>query len=446
MTRFDFIVIGGGSGGMASARRAASHGAKVLLIEGARLGGTCVNVGCVPKKVMWNAAQLADYFKVAASYGFATTGAALDWPTLKARRDAYVARLNGIYARNLDKSGVTFAKGWAAFVDRQTIAVGSETYTAPAILVACGGRPLVPAIPGHELGATSDDFFTWQSRPDKVTIVGAGYIGIELAGVLNALGTKVCLVVRGECILRAFDQGIAAALLTSMIADGIDVKLNCQPTKITKVAAGIEISLSTGESIATEKLIWTIGREPRIAGLDLQKAGIQTKPSGHIVVDDNEATTATGVYAVGDVTGKKDLTPVAIAAGRRLADRLFAGGTRLMNYEAIPSVVFSHPPVASVGMSAAEAEAAYGAAAIKVFESRFVNMFYAPGDHKPTTLMRLVVRLADDRVLGAHVMGMGADEMMQGFAVAINMGATKADFDQTVAIHPVAAEEFVTMT
>ena len=446
---YDYIVIGGGSGGVASGRRAAEYGAKVLLIESERLGGTCVNVGCVPKKVMWNGSAYYDLAKLAEGYGF-KMDLTNDWSTLKNNRDAYVSRLNGIYDRLLANSGVTVERGWAKFVDRQVVEVNGRRYQAPHILIAVGGTPRRPeAVPGQELGGTSDDFFQWSERPDSVVIAGGGYIAVEIAGVLRSFGTKVSMVLRSEHVLRGFDADIQQALTAAMAEQGIAIYSN---TIINKVAAdkdggGLDVELASGAGFnCVDKLLWAIGRVPLTTGLELDKTGVQVDEHGYIKVDPFQNTSTAGVYAVGDVTGQWELTPVAIAAGRKLAARLFRNESDArLEYENIPTVVFSHPPIGTIGLSEADARHQYGDDQVKVYRSNFTNMLYALGDYKPKTAMKLVCVGAEEKVVGLHVLGVGADEMLQGFGVAIRMGATKADFDRTVAIHPTAAEEFVTI-
>ena len=446
MTKFDYIVIGGGSGGMASARRAASYGAKVLLVESKRLGGTCVNVGCVPKKVMWNAAHCAEMLDISGDYGFSVASSDFHWPTIKTKRDAYVLRLNGIYEKNLKNSEVTLVRGVAQFIDHHAITVDGDTFEAEHILIATGGEPVVPDIPGAELGMTSDGFFALEQQPKRVAVVGSGYIATELAGVLAALGSKVTQVIRKDRLLRAFDKEITEALMAEMSVDGIEIQSNLNVKSLSKVEDGLKLQLDDGSHIDSDAVIFAIGRRPLTAKLKLALAGVKNDKRGFIPVDAQQNTNVKGIYAVGDVIGKVDLTPVAIAAGRRLADRLFDGQKEAqLDYENIASVIFSHPPIGSLGLTEAAAIEEYGADKVKVYTSRFTNMFYAVSEKKPKTLMRLVTLLPEERVLGVHIMGMGADEMLQGFAVAVKMGACKRDFDDTVAIHPVSAEELVTM-
>jgi len=446
LNRFDLLVIGGGSGGIAHARRAAEYGATVAVIEYGPLGGTCVNVGCVPKKVMWYTASHAHHFEHAADYGFDVSVNGHDWAALKSRRDSYVHRLNGIYENNLDKSGVTTITGTAHFVDAHTVAVEEQHYQADRIVVATGGQPIVPDIPGAELGITSDNFFELEERPRRVLVAGSGYIAVELAGVFNGLGSETQLVVRKDSIIREFDSMLGEQLMEAMRKDGVSIDTRVIPASVEQTEDGLVLHAEDGRTFGpVDCLLWAIGRSPNVASLELGSAGVLSDDSGFIPTDEFQQTNVENIFALGDVTGRAALTPVAIAAGRRLADRLYGGmDGRHLDYKLIPTVVFSHPPIATVGMTEDAARAEYGDA-VKVYSSGFTPMYYALGDKKQRSVMKLVVAGDDERVLGCHVIGEGADEMMQGFAVALRMGATKADFDDTVAIHPSNAEELVTM-
>lgn len=444
---YDFIVIGGGSGGIAGARRAAEHGASVLLIEYGPLGGTCVNVGCVPKKVMWNAAQVAETLQLAPDYGFGVENPGFQWQTIKSSRDAYVERLNGIYARNLDGSRVTILRGIARFVSDHVVEVNGDRYQAPHILVATGGRPTVPSLPGAELGITSDGFFELENQPRNVMIIGAGYIATELAGVLHRLGSDVTMVLRKDKLLRTFDHTLHELVMEEMESAGVRIFRNVNLTGLNREADGsLGFSDAGGDVISGfDCIIWAIGRHTNITPLKLDETGIALDGNGFIVVDEFQNTSVNGVYAVGDVTDRAPLTPVAIAAARRLAERLFNDRPdSKLDYDNIPTVVFSHPPIGTVGLTEMEARERYGDG-IKVYQSRFINMRYAVSGHKPPTVVKLITLGPEEKVIGCHVIGDGADEMMQGFAVAVRMGATKQDFDDTVAIHPTAAEELVTL-
>lgn len=443
---FDYLVIGGGSGGIASARRAAQYGARVAVVEAARLGGTCVNVGCVPKKVMWNAAGIAEALHHAADYGFDVADVRFDWSRLVAARNAYVERLNGIYARMLDESGVTLLRGHARFTAPDTVTVAGATYRARHILIAAGGRPSVPDLPGAELGIDSDGFFALTEQPRRAAVIGAGYIAVELAGVLRALGSAVTTIIRGQTVLRGFDTLVQEAVTGHLEAAGVVLERGFVPAALERRDDGIAVLAGDGRAAGGfDCVIWAVGRRPCSDNLGLDAAGVATDADGYIPVDAFQDTNVPGIHAVGDITGRVPLTPVAIAAGRRLADRLFGGQTdRRLDYDAIPSVVFAHPPVGSVGLTEAQARDRHGDA-VRVYTTRFTDMFYALGTRKPQTVAKLVCVGADERVVGLHVVGRGADEMTQGFAVAVKMGARKRDLDDTVAIHPTASEELVLM-
>ncbi len=443
---YDLLVIGGGSGGLANAQRAAEYGAKAAVVEYGPLGGTCVNVGCVPKKVMWYAAHHAHGFHHIADYGFAVEVKGHDWAGLKARRDAYIERLNGIYERNLDKRGVTFLAGHASFVDAHTVDIDGRQVTADRVVISTGGRPAVPAIPGAELGITSDDFFELEQRPQRVLVAGSGYIAVELAGVFKALGSDVQLVVRKDSVLRDFDAMLAQRLMDCMDRDNIDLVTRVVPQSVEKTEQGLVLHAEDGRAFGpVDCVLWAIGRTPNTGSLAAERAGVALDEYGFVPTDDYQQTNVEHIFAVGDVTGRAALTPVAIAAGRRLADRLYGGmAGRHLEYDLIPTVVFSHPTIGTVGLTEAQARARYGDD-IKIYTSDFIGMYYALGTNKRRSVMKLITAGDDERVVGCHIIGEGADEMLQGFAVAMRMGATKKDFDDTVAIHPTSAEELVTM-
>jgi glutathione reductase (NADPH) len=444
--KFDVLVIGGGSGGIAHARRAAEYGARVAVMESGRLGGTCVNVGCVPKKLMWYAAAHAHHFEHAADYGFDIEVRGHNWAAIKEKRDAYIARLNGIYEKNLDNSGVTHVSGHASFVDAHTVAVGDQHFEADRIVIATGGRPAIPDIPGAELGINSDDFFGLEERPQRVLVAGSGYIAVELAGVFNTLGSDVRLVVRKDSILRDFDTMLGENLMECMEKYGIEIETRFVPASVERVDDGLTVHAEDGRTFGpVDSVLWAIGREPNSAGLAVENAGIRMDARGFIPTDKWQQTNVEHIFALGDVTGRAALTPVAIAAGRRLADRLDGGMEgRHLDYDLIPTVIFSHPAIGTVGLTEAAAKEKYGDA-VKVYRSNFIPMYYALGAKKQRSIMKLITVGEDERIVGCHIIGEGADEMLQGFAVAIRMGATKRDFDDTVAIHPTNAEELVTM-
>ncbi len=445
---YDYLVIGGGSGGIASANRAAMHGQRCALVESGPIGGTCVNVGCVPKKIMWHAGQIADAIqRYGPGYGFQTTGMRLDWATLVASREAYIQRIHASYLSGLERNQVELIRGRASFVDPRTVEVEGQRYTAPHILVATGGHPARPDIPGAELGIDSDGFFALRELPRRTAIVGAGYIAVELAGVLNALGSQAHLFVRHEAPLRHFDSLLGQTLVEVMQAEGPALHTHAVPKAVRRQADGsLELQLEDGRSHVTDCLIWAIGRHPHTASLGLQAAGVATDAAGHVLVDDYQDTNVPGIHAVGDVTGRLALTPVAVAAGRRLSERLFnARPEERLDYRNVPTVVFSHPPIGTVGLSEAEARAEFGDCAVTVYQSSFTAMYTAVTHARQPARMKLVCEGPRQRIVGIHGIGYGMDEMLQGFAVALKMGATKRDFDDTVAIHPTAAEEFVTM-
>jgi len=447
MTQFDLIVIGGGSGGVATANRAASYGARVGLVEQGKMGGTCVNVGCVPKKIMWTAASLREAVHEASNYGLDAHVGQLQWSSLKDQRDAYITRLNAGYTKGLTNNKVTIINGRGSIETQNSVRVGDDIYHTDRILLATGGYPTKPTIPGSELGITSDDFFELKSQPQKVAVVGAGYIAVEFSGLLQGLGSDVSLFLRRDHFLHHFDHSIRSQLMDEMIGQGVTIHKNTTIMEVKKSEKGLRVILGNGDEIdGFDQVIWAIGRHPNTNNLGLERVGITPRDSGHIPVDKFQETEASGIYAVGDITGKAELTPVAIAAGRRLADRLFNNQTdRHLSYDNIPTVIFSHPPIGTVGLTEEQAIKEYGREKIKVYESKFKPMYFAFNPKATQCFMKLIVCGPDEQIVGCHGIGMGMDEMMQGFAVAVRMGATKKDFDDTVAIHPTVAEEMVTM-
>lgn len=452
MKDFDYIVVGGGSGGIASARRAAAHGARVALVEARRLGGTCVNVGCVPKKLMSNAALVAETLSDARGYGFDVPLTRVDWAQLKARRDAAVERLVGIYRRNLDSSGVEVFDGRAKLVSagagrRSLVEVDGKRLQAPHVLIATGGSPRVPTLSGAQLGITSNGFFELATQPKRVAVVGAGYVGIELAGIFRGLGSETAVFSRYDLPLPHFDSMVQEELLGHLREAGIEFLTGHEPQRVVRSENGtLKVACGGGkEHGGFDAVVWAIGRVPSSRGIGLEQLGVELDEQGHVRVDGQQNTTCSGLYAVGDVTGKVPLTPVAIAAGRALSDRLFGGvPDSALDYDNVPSVVFGHPPVAAVGLTEQEARQRFGGD-VAVYSHRFVNLFHALTERRPKTAMKIVTQRSTDRVVGVHLVGRDVDEMIQGVAVAVRMGATKADFDRTVAVHPTGAEEFVTM-
>ena len=448
MREYDIIAIGGGSGGSATMNRAAMHGAKAAVIEGNIIGGTCVNVGCVPKKVMWYGAQVSETLKnYAADYGYTIGETSFDFKTLRKNREAYIDRSRQAFSNNFNRNGIDYIEGYARFVDKNTVEVNGEQIRAKHIVIATGSYAFVPNVPGSELGGTSDDVFAWEELPESVSIIGAGYIAVELAGVLHGLGVKTDLFVRKGGPLRGFDQGIVEVLVEEMKKNGQPLHTHKVPQKLEKLDNGdIQIHFEDGTTHTSQKVIWAVGRKANVSQLNLEAAGVALNERGYIQVDEYQNTTTPGIYALGDVSGEKELTPVAVKAGRTLSERLFNGKTDAkMDYELIPTVVFSHPAIGSIGLTQEQAEAKYGAENIKVYESNFAGMYSAITVHRQMTKLKLITLGEEEKIIGLHGIGEGVDEMIQGFAVALKMGATKADFDATVAIHPTASEEFVTM-
>ncbi|XP_068182309.1 glutathione reductase, mitochondrial isoform X2 [Antennarius striatus] len=462
ITRFDYLVIGGGSGGLASARRASEFGASAAVIESHKLGGTCVNVGCVPKKVMWNAAVHSEYLHDHSDYGFDVENVRFSWETLKAKRDAYVSHLNRIYRNNLDKAKIQTIQGQARFTSdpEPTVEVNGQKYTAPHILIATGGQPSVLSdaeVPGASLGITSDGFFELETLPKRSVVVGAGYIAVEMAGILSALGSQTSLIIRQTGVLRNFDNFISVNCTKELQNSGVDLWKNSQVKSVRKTNGRLEVTIVTKDPEKKNEeektrtiedvdcLLWAIGRQPNTSSLNIGKT-LDTDERGHIIVDEFQNTSRAGIYAVGDVCGKALLTPVAIAAGRKLAHRLFEGKKdSKLDYSSIPTVVFSHPPIGTVGLTEEEAVQSWGKENVKIYKTSFTPMYHALTSRKSQCIMKLVCVGKEEKVVGLHMQGLGCDEMLQGFSVAIKMGATKADFDNTVAIHPTSSEEFVTM-
>ncbi|KAL7623921.1 Glutathione reductase [Parahypoxylon ruwenzoriense] len=461
----DLLVIGGGSGGLGAARMASGKfGAKAMIVEAARLGGTCVNVGCVPKKVTFNAAAIAEAIHDSKAYGFSVQEAKpFDFTLFKNKRDAYIKRLNGIYERNLANDGVEYVHGWATLLSRNEVEItlddGSKTTVrANKILLAVGGEPTKPPsnIPGAEYGIDSDGFFDIDTLPKKVALIGAGYIAVEFAGMFNALGTETHLFIRHKNFLRAFDPMIQEEVTAEYERLGVHIHKESAQTKIEKdeTTGKLTIHYKDGNGEAklddVDHLIWAIGRTPMTKNIGLEEAGVKLNEKGFIIADEYQNTSVDNIYAVGDVSGQVELTPVAIAAGRRLAERLYGGEafrTAHISYTNIPSVVFAHPEVGSIGLTEPQAEARYGRENLTVYKTSFTALYYAmmEPEHKGPTKYKVICAGPEQRVVGLHIMGLGSGEMLQGFGVAVKMGATKKDLDSCIAIHPTSAEELVTL-
>lgn len=445
---YDLIVLGGGSGGIASAVRAAKYGAKVAVIEQHHLGGTCVNLGCVPKKVMFNAASIAEMMRKGHDYGFSSQANKFDWHKLVERRTHYIERLRQGYTKRFHDHHITRIKGTGVFASPNSITVEEKHYQAEHIIIATGGEPSLPNINGIQHVIDSDGFFSLTKQPNKVAILGSGYIGVELAGTLNALGSETHLLMRGDLPLSRFDSMLSMQLLEIMKKQGIYPHCHHKAQSIILQSDGRKSIVCQSGSVLhdIDVIIAAIGRKPRTSNLNLNKINVRLDEHGLIEVDAYQNTSVPGIYAIGDVTKAPALTPVAIAAGRRLADRLFGGqATACLNYNNISSVIFSHPPIGTVGLSEQDAIKKYGEQRIKIYQTRFNPMFDALSEDKTPTSMKLVTLGKEEKIIGLHVIGYGADEMLQGFGVAVKMGACKSDFDNTVAIHPTSAEELVTM-
>ncbi|QKI88200.1 glutathione-disulfide reductase [Thiomicrorhabdus xiamenensis] len=446
---YDLIAIGAGSGGLSVVERAAEYGKKCAVVEAKKLGGTCVNIGCVPKKVMWFGAHIAEALRDAPDYGFHVKQDGFDWGKLVEQREQYITNINTWYGGYMADKGVDVLHGWGSFVDEHTVEVDGKTYTAETIVIAPGGQPTIPQeTENGDLGITSDGFFALKEQPKKVAVIGSGYIAVELAGVFQALGTETTLVSRKDLVLRGFDDMIRETLTDAMITSGIKKEYHFAVEKLHKEADGTLTVFSTdGQQIGGfDQVVWAVGRETLIEPLQLQNAGLSANGKGFIEVDERHKTSVDNIYAIGDVTGQPQLTPVAIRAGRYLAERLYNNKPELiLDLHAVPTVIFSHPPVGTVGLAEHDARREYGHDNVKVYTSIFTPMRYAFTEHQIKTALKLVVVGEEERVVGIHIVGDGADEMLQGFAVAVQMNATKADLDATIAIHPSSAEELVTM-
>ena len=440
---YDLFVIGGGSGGVRAARVAASYGARVALAEEGRLGGTCVNLGCIPKKLFVYAAHVREEVEDAAGFGWDLSIGGFDWPRLVSAKDAEIARLNGIYQRILEGSGVRILPGRARLVDAHTVEVGGSHHTSRYILVAVGGWPRKPTVEGGELTVTSNEMFGLEALPKRALVVGGGYIAVEFAGILNGLGSEVTLVHRGDAVLRGFDDDLRRGLGEELSKKGIRLRLGTEVTRFEEIMGGIRAHASSGEPIDCDLCLCAIGRVPKTADLGLEQAGVALSPFGAIVVDDYLRTSVESIYAVGDATDRIQLTPVALAEGMAVAATLFDGRPTKPDHAFVPSAVFSQPPLATVGYTEEEARRLFGE--LDIYRSRFRPLKHTLSGRQEQTLMKIVVARADQRVVGIHVLGPDAAEIVQGFAVAVKLGAKKRDLDATIGIHPTAAEELVTM-
>lgn len=447
MYDFDLLVIGGGSGGVRAARMAAQRGAKVALVEAQAMGGTCVNVGCIPKKLYSYAAHFAEAFEASHGFGWVGPAPVLDWSTLKANRAREITRLNGIYLQLLKGAGVQIIEGWATLADAHTVAVGAQRYSAKNILIATGGKPSVPDIARRELVITSNEIFDIDPFPKRLLVVGGGYIACEFASIFKGLGAQVTQLYRGAQVLRGFDEEIRGFIAAEMVKAGVDLRLNADVASIVKTAGGLLVTLQDGSTIEADAVLYATGRVPLVQDLGLEALGIAQKPDGAIVVNDNYQTSLPHIYAVGDVTARVQLTPVALGEAMVVVDHLLGAAAgkapRSMSYDFIPTAVFTHPNIGTVGLTEAQARERFGA--VRVFKSEFKALMHTLSGSSERTFMKLLVDEASDRVVGLHMVGAEAGEIVQGFAVAMKAGATKAVFDSTIGIHPTAAEEFVTM-
>ena len=442
-TDFDLFVIGAGSGGVRAARMAAQRGVRVAVAEDAPLGGTCVNLGCIPKKLYSFASHFSEAFDESHGFGWSGVPPAFDWAVLKANRAREISRLNGIYRKLLLDAGVTVIDGRARIVGAGAVEVNAQVHTAANILVATGGRPVVPVLPGHELAITSNEVFDLAEFPRRLVVVGGGYIACEFASIFHGLGAQVTQLYRGEQVLRGFDADVRHFVAAEMRKKGVDLRTHVEVERIERGADGLALTLLDGSVLLADTVLYATGRAANTAGLGLGEIGVALKPNGAVVVDAHYATNVAGVHALGDVIDRVQLTPVALAEAMALVDRLFGEGRRSVDYELIPTAVFTHPNIGTVGLPEHVARERYGE--LRIFRTDFKPLKHTLSGSTERTLMKLVVDTASDRVVGLHMVGADAGEIVQGFAVAMRAGATKAQFDATIGIHPTAAEEFVTM-
>ena len=439
---FDLFVIGGGSGGVRCARIAAGHGARVAVAESTHWGGTCVNVGCVPKKLMVMAADYGMAAQDSRGFGWDTQRGTHDWAALIAAKDAEIARLNGIYVKLLTDAGCTIFDARVRFIDPHTLDVGGKRITAERIVIAVGGHPLRPDMPGCDLGIVSDDAFQLKSLPRRIMLIGAGYIAVEFAGIFAGMGAEVELVCRPPLPLRGFDHDMREALAEALTGQGVKLHCGTAPAKVERTESGYEVHLMDGTVRQTDLVFWAVGRRPNTRELGLAAAGVDATDTGAVVVDADHRTSQPHIYAIGDVSNHMNLTPVAIAEGHMLADRLFSPQRRSWNFDTVATAVFSHPPLATAGLTEEDAAARFP---VDIYLAKFRPLRHTLTGRNARTVMKLVVEQSTQRVVGAHMLGDDSAEMMQGIAVAMNAGATKADFDRTIGIHPTSAEEWVTM-
>jgi glutathione reductase (NADPH) len=445
MSKFDFdlFTIGGGSGGVRASRFATNMGARVAVAEGAQFGGTCVNVGCIPKKLMSIAAHYRDDYADAVGFGWNRTQPTFDWAKLLAHKDHEIGRLNSVYASGLRGAGATIVEGWAQVLDAHSVLVNGKTYTAEYILLATGGKPMHPQVAGAQLAITSDDFFHLDSQPRRVLVYGGGYIAVELASILHGLGTQTTLAYRGSRLLKGFDADLGSHLAQQMVARGLALKLSTTVRSIESRAEARLVRFAEGTTLEVDQVIFATGRAPNTQGLGLVEAGVTLAENGAVVVDEQLRSSVPSIFAVGDVVNRLALTPVATSEGMMVAEYLFGNPGRTINYALVPTAVFSHPCVASVGLSEEQARAkGHG---LRIFRSSFTPLRHTLSGRSERALIKLVVDAKTDRVLGAHLVGPEAGEIIQGFAVALTCGATKAQFDATLGVHPTMAEEFVTL-
>jgi glutathione reductase (NADPH) len=440
---YDLFVIGAGSGGVRASRMSASYGARVAIAEEGALGGTCVNVGCIPKKLFAYAAHFAEDFGDAAGFGWTVGARSFDWPTLVANKDTEIARLNGIYRNILANNNVALFEARATLADPHTVEVDGRKVTAERVLVATGGWPVVPEMPGREHAITSNDAFFLPELPKRAVIVGGGYIAVEFAGIFHGLGVETIQLYRGPLFMRGFDDDVRRHLADEMIRKGIDLRFDTNVSAIEKTRTGLAATLEDGATLEADVIMYATGRAPNSANLGLEECGVERRESGAVVIDDYFRTSVPGIFALGDVTERLQLTPVAIAEAMAFARTQFLGEKTEMDYADVPTAVFSQPPIGTVGLTEAEARQSLGA--VDVYRSSFRALKNTLSGNQEKTLMKLVVDRASDRVVGCHMVGPDAGEIIQGLGIALKCGATKAQFDATVGIHPTAAEEFVTM-